>query len=174
MPEPSPGNSDSPQSQPVPTLGRAPTRASVTWRLFIFLRSPKMSKPDAGRCVPTVPARTMAGSLGAEEARGLGVSQTAAEHQPSSGSPGPRPCGPRDQRLASASGNCSPSSLGHQCTWEELEGKKNYHSQNAKGREPCPVKTQDSWEGSDGPREPGPTLASELGGGCDPKYRTGN
>lgn len=63
-----------------------PTRDSVTWRLFIFLRSPKMSKPDAGRCDPTAPARTMPGSLGAEAARGLRASQTAAEHRPS-----PRP-----------------------------------------------------------------------------------
>lgn len=59
-----------------------PWRASLTWRLFIFLRSPKMSKPDAGRCVPTAPARTMAGSPGAETAGPLPVSQTAAEHRP--------------------------------------------------------------------------------------------
>lgn len=61
--EPCTGSPNSSQAQPVPAWARSPP-ASVTWRLFIFLRSPKMSKPDAGRCAPTAPARTMAGSLG--------------------------------------------------------------------------------------------------------------
>lgn len=71
--------------------GAPPTRASVTCRLFIFLKSPKMSRLDVGRCVPTAPARTMAGSLGARVARRLRLSHTAAEHRqapPTSPHPG--------------------------------------------------------------------------------------
>lgn len=61
--------------------GAPPTRASVTCRLFIFLKSPKMSRLDVGRCVPTAPARTMAWSLGAQAARRLRLSHTAAEQR---------------------------------------------------------------------------------------------
>lgn len=63
-------------------LDAPPTRASVTCRLFIFLRSPNMSRLDVGRCVPTAPARTMAGSLGAQAAGQLCLSHSAAEHRP--------------------------------------------------------------------------------------------
>lgn len=82
------------------------TRASVTCRLFIFLKSPKMSRLDVGRCVPTAPARTMAGSLGARAARRLLLSHTAAEHRQAPPT-GPHPGGPRDQSPSRASGNRS-------------------------------------------------------------------
>lgn len=101
-----------------------PARVSLTWRLFIFLRSPKMSKPEAGRCVPTAPARTMAGSPGADTARQLGVPQTAAEHRPGPRPPAPRPCGPRDWRLARASGGGSPARLSQRAAGKELGRRK--------------------------------------------------
>lgn len=104
--------------------GAPPARVSLTWRLFIFLRSPKMSKPEAGRCVPTAPARTMAGSPGADTARRLRVLPTAAEHRPGPRPPAPRPCAPRDRRLARASGSRSPASLSHRATWKELRRRK--------------------------------------------------
>lgn len=106
----SPGKPELLQPQRVPVHRARPppthTRASVTCRLFIFLKSPKMSRLDVGRCVPTAPARTMAGSLGARAARRLLLSHTAAEHRQAPPT-GPHPGGPRDQSLSRASGNRS-------------------------------------------------------------------
>ena len=85
-----------------------------------------MSKPDAGRCAPTVLARTMLGSpVGSgrhtEAAGGLRESLTAAERRPG---PAHRPRRPPERRRPWASGSCSPASLGRLYSQREPAGRE--------------------------------------------------
>lgn len=83
-------------------------------------RCPNRTWGDASPRRPRAPCRGL-GDKGDQRARGVTDSCGApAGPRP----PAPRPCGPRDQRFAQASGSRSSESLAPECTWKEPGGRK--------------------------------------------------
>lgn len=139
--EPHPGSSDSPLSQPVAASGRAP-HAGLCYLALVHL--------------PQIPKDVQAGR---REMRPHGA--RAYHVGLSGGRSGPRSPGVTDSCGAPA--RPPPNGLAGHVTWDSLgrlgivvlrvlatsvpgrnQEEENYHSQNSAGREPRPVKTQDS------------------------------
>lgn len=158
-----PGSPDSPLSQPVPAPRRAPQKELRYLALVHLPQVPKDVQTGRGEMRPHSARAHHAGvSGGRGDPRAPGVTDSC-------GAPaGPPPTGLVGHVTRGSLGrlgNRSPVSLSHLSTCKELV-RRNYHSQNATGQEPRPVKTQ----GSQGGKRPGSGALSDH---CEGTWESG-